>query len=407
MTGNAELQDRFDRAFMSTYGTPPLALVRGAGVMVTDADGHEYLDLVAGIAVGVLGHAHPAVVEAVTHQVRTLGHTSNLVVNQPAVELAERLVGLAGGDARVFLCNSGAEANETALKVVRRHSGTRTRIVAAEGGFHGRTAGALSLTGQPKKRAPFEPLVPDVRFVPFGDIDAARAEITDEVAAVFLEPVLGEAGVIPAPAGYLEAVRDACDRAGALLVLDEVQGGIGRAGAWFSHQVVAPGVRPDVITLAKGLGGGLPIGACLALGSAASALRPGDHGSTFGGNPIACAAALAVLDTIGSEGLLDRSTEYGRRLAAGIEALDHRLVDHVRGLGLWRAVVLREPVSARVEQAARDAGLLVNAVAPDALRLAPPLVISPAQVDEAVRRLAAALDAVAATIVCADSSDGA
>ncbi|HEX5494508.1 MAG TPA: acetylornithine transaminase [Mycobacteriales bacterium] len=406
MTGNAEYRDRFDAAFMTTYGTPPLALVRGTGAVVVDADGREYLDFVAGIAVSVLGHAHPAVVEAVSRQVRTLCHTSNLVVNPPAVALAERLVGLVGPGARVFLCNSGAEATETALKVARRHTAGRPATVAVEGGFHGRTAGALALTGQPGKRAPFEPLVPGVRFVPFGDAEALRAAVTEEVAAVFVEPVLGEAGVIPTPPGYLQAAREACDRTGALLVFDEVQGGIGRAGAWFSHQVLAPGVRPDVITLAKGLGGGLPIGACLAVGPAATALRPGDHGSTFGGNPVSCAAALAVLDTVRSEGLLERSTEYGQRLAGAIQALGHPLVDHVRGLGLWRAVELRAPVSAEVERAGRQTGLLVNAVSPTALRLAPPLVISAEECDEAVRRLAAALDAVPATIVGAGEPTG-
>lgn len=396
MTTNAELRHRFESAFMANYATPPLALDRGVGASAWDVEGNEYLDLIAGIAVSVLGHAHPAVVDAVSRQVRLLSHTSNLLVNTPALLLAERLVELVGSDARVFLCNSGTEANEAALKVVRRHAGPdRPVLVAAERGFHGRTAGALSLTGQPAKRAPFEPLVPGVRFVPYGDAAALRAAVTSEVAAVFLEPVLGESGVIPAPPGYLEAARAACDEVGALLVLDEIQGGIGRAGAWFSHQVVAPGVRPDVITLAKGLGGGLPIGACIATGAAAHALRPGDHGATFGGNPIACAAALAVLDTVRDERLLEQSSARGAQLADAVDALDHPLVDHVRGVGLWRAVVLRAPVSAGVELAARGHGLLVNAVAPDAIRLAPPLVVTAEQVDEAVRRLAAALDAVA------------
>jgi acetylornithine/N-succinyldiaminopimelate aminotransferase len=408
---NADLRERFEAAFMATYATPQVALVRGSGCRVWDADGAEYLDLIAGIAVSVLGHAHPAVVEAVSRQVRTLCHSSNLTINPPAVLLAERLVALAGGgDARVFLCNSGAEANEAALKLVRRHAPGRPTVVAAERAFHGRTMGALSLTGQPAKRAPFEPLVPGVRFVPYGDADALHAAVTPDVAAVFLEPVLGEAGVVPAPPGYLEAARAACDEVGALLVLDEIQGGIGRAGAWFSHQVLAPGVRPDVVTLAKGLGGGLPIGACLAVGDAARALRPGDHGTTFGGNPVACAAALAVLDTVETAGLLDRSRDLGARLAAGVEGLGHPLVDHVRGVGLWRAVGLTAPVSADLERAARANGLLVNAVAPDAIRLAPPLVVTEAEVDEAVRRLAAAATAVAGagpTIVSADQSNGA
>ncbi|HSV68312.1 MAG TPA: acetylornithine transaminase [Mycobacteriales bacterium] len=407
---NADLRSRYEAAFMASYGTPPLALVRGAGVRVWDADGREYLDCVAGIAVSVLGHAHPAVVEAVTRQVATLSHTSNLMLNLPAITLGERLRDLLGGGARVFLCNSGAEAIEAALKIVRRYwygdgsapgaggSGSgagRTRIVAAAGGFHGRTLGALSLTGQPAKRAPFTPLLPDVVFVPYGDAAALAEAVTADTAAVFLEPVQGENGVIPAPAGYLEAARAACDGTGALFVLDEIQGAMGRTGEWFSHQALAPGVRADVVTLAKGLGGGLPIGACVAVGPAAAALRPGDHGSTFGGNPISCAAALAVLDTIEADGLRAHARAMGERLAAGVAALDSPLLAdrpaRVRGVGLWRGVVLAEPVAGRVEAAARDGGLLVNAVQPGVLRLVPALVIGPDEVDVAVTALGAAL----------------
>lgn len=388
------MRQRYERAFMANYGTPPLALVRGAGCAVWDADGREYLDLLAGIAVSVLGHAHPAVVEAVSRQVAALCHTSNLAITPPSVELGERLVEITGRPARVFLCNSGTEANEAALKVARRHGGPdRPELVAAERSFHGRTMGALSLTGQPGKRAPFEPLLPGVRFVPYGDPDALRTAVTPRTAAVFLEPVLGESGVYPAPPGYLEAAREICDATGALLVLDEIQGGIGRAGAWFSHEVVAPGVRPDVVTLAKGLGGGLPIGACLAFGPAGEALRPGDHGSTFGGNPVACAAALAVLSTVAGGGLLDRSRVLGDQLAAAVGTLPG--VDHVRGVGLWRAVHLSAAgSSAQVEQAAREQGLLVNAVTPDALRLAPPLIVTADQVGDAVARLQRALESV-------------
>ena len=303
---------------MGNYAPPPVALVRGSGAHVWDADGREYVDLIAGIAVCALGHAHPAVVDAVTRQASELMHTSNLFGNEPAVRLAERLVGLLGADARVFFCNSGAEANETALKIARRHgrdldpTGNRLEVVAAEGAFHGRTLGALSITWSPAKREPFEPLPGGVRFVPYGDAEALRAAVSEHTAAVFLEPVLGEGGVVPPPDGYLRAARDVCTQMGALLVLDEVQSGIGRTGAWFGHE--HDDVMPDVLTLAKGLGGGLPIGACIAIGAAATRLRPGDHGSTFGGNPVACAAALAVIDTIEAAGLLANATGVGAQL---------------------------------------------------------------------------------------------
>jgi len=400
VTGNSDLIARWDAAVMPTYATPPLALLRGEGAHVWDADGMRYVDLIAGIAVSILGHAHPAVVAAVTRQVATLAHTSNLTVNEPSVALAERLRDLTGDPGgRVFLANSGTEANEAALKCVRRARPGRRRMVAAQGGFHGRTLGSLSLTGQPAKRAPFEPLPGPVDFVPYGDVDALRAAVTTDVAGVFLEAVQGEAGVLPASPGYLEAARAACDDAGALLVLDEIQGGIGRAGSWFSHQVIAPGLRPDIVTLAKGLGGGLPIGACIALPPVAGALRRGDHGSTFGGNPVACAAALAVLDTVRADGLLGRSTVLGGRLADGIRGVDHPLLAGIRGLGLWRAVVLAAPVAPAVEAALRAAGFLVNAVAPDALRLAPPLVIDAADLDAFVGALPSALDVASATLV--------
>jgi acetylornithine aminotransferase len=394
MTAYDTLAARWQAAVLPTYAVPKIALVRGLGARAWDADGREYVDLLAGIAVSVLGHCHPAVVDAVTRQVGTLVHTSNLAVTEPALRLAERLRDLVGDPtARVFFGNSGAEANEAALKLVRRAHPDRREVVAAEGGFHGRTLGALSITGQPAKRAPFEPLPGPVTFVPYGDAAALRAAVTDRTAAVFLEPVQGEAGVLPAPPGYLEAARSACDATGALLVLDEIQGGIGRAGGWLSHQVVAPTVRADVVTLAKGLGGGLPIGACVALGTAAAALQPGDHGSTFGGNPVCCAAALAVLDTVAAEGLLERARLLGDRLAAAVTALDHPLLAGVRGVGLWRAVLLADPVSAQVETALRDAGFLVNAVAPDALRVAPPLIVEETDLDAFVAALPRALAA--------------
>ncbi|WP_218566363.1 acetylornithine transaminase [Vallicoccus soli] len=377
---------------MGTYGAPPLALVSGSGAVVTDEDGREYVDLVGGIAVNALGHAHPAVVEAVSRQVATLGHVSNLVAHPTAVELAERLLGLFGREGKVFFCNSGAEASEAAFKLTRRTG--RTRVVAAEGGFHGRTMGALALTGQPAKRAPFLPLPGDVVHVPYGDAAALAAAVDATVAAVVLEPVQGEAGVRPAPAGYLQAAREACDRAGALLVLDEVQTGVGRTGAWFAHQ--AEGVRPDVVTLAKGLGGGLPLGACVAFGAAADLLGPGQHGTTFGGNPVCCAAALAVLDTVAAEDLCGQAKRLGERITAAVEGLGHPLVAGVRGRGLMLGIALSGPVAAGAERALREAGFLVNAVAADTLRLVPPLVLSEAQADAFVAALPAALDRAAA-----------
>jgi acetylornithine aminotransferase len=392
---------RWGAAVMDTYGTPDLVLASGHGTTVVDVDGREYLDLVGGIAVNALGHAHPAVVEAVSRQVATLGHTSNLVVNRPAVELAERLLALLGRPGRVFFCNSGAEAAETAIKLSRRTG--RAGIVAAEGGFHGRTTGALAVTGQPAKRVPFEPLLPGPRFVPYGDAQALRESVDGQTAMVLLEPVQGEGGVVPAPDGYLAAAAAACTASGALLVVDEVQTGIGRTGAWFAH--TADGVRPDVVTLAKGLGGGLPIGACVALDGAAQLLGPGQHGSTFGGNPVSCAAALAVLDTIERDGLLARAAALGARIADGVAALRHPLVAQVRGRGLLLGVVLTAPVAKQVESALRDRGVLVNAVQPDALRLAPALVLSDDDVAVLLERLPSALDAVLASAAAHDSKD--
>jgi acetylornithine aminotransferase len=381
MNETEALQKRFAAALMPNYGVPPLAISRGQGCRVWDADGREYLDLIAGIAVSSLGHAHPAVVEAVSRQVAQVAHTSNLFLHEREIELAERILALLDADGRVFFANSGAEANEAAVKLVRRIAGPRRPvIVAAERSFHGRTMGALALTGKESIRAPFGPFGLTVRFVPYGDAAALRAAVGSDVAAVFLEPGLGESGVVPAPEGYLLAAREACDAAGALLVLDEIQSGIGRTGAWFAHQ--AAGVRPDVLTLAKGLGGGLPIGACVGLGPAGGGFAKGDHGSTFGGNPVACAAALAVLDTIDRDGLLDQVTTVGEHLASGLRSVGHPLVAGVRGTGLWRAVVLTADMAPEVEAAARRAGFLVNAVQPDAIRLAPPLVLSVAEGDE-------------------------
>ncbi|HUZ37211.1 MAG TPA: acetylornithine transaminase [Streptosporangiaceae bacterium] len=392
MSVSERLQARFEAAVMNTYGLPPVALARGEGCRVWDADGREYTDLIAGIAVSSLGHAHPAIIEAVTRQVRAIAHTSNLFLHEGEVALAERLLTLLGTDGRVFFTNSGTEANEAALKLVRRHQGpSRPVIVAAEGGFHGRTMGALALTGKESIRQPFGPFGVDVRFVPYGDPGALAAAVGPDCGAVFIEPAQGEAGVVPAPAGYLRAARQACDAAGALLVIDEIQSGIGRTGAWFAHQ--ADGVVPDVLTLAKGLGGGLPIGACIGLGAAGAALRKGDHGSTFGGNPVACAAALAVLDTIESQHLLEQSAAVGGRLAAGLAASAHPLLTGVRGRGLWLAALLSGPAAGAVEAAGRDAGFLVNAVQPDAIRLAPPLILTAGEADAFLAALPAILDA--------------
>jgi acetylornithine aminotransferase len=389
------LPSRWDAVMMPNYGTPPLALDHGAGVRVWDGAGRTYLDFVAGIAVSSLGHAHPAIVEAVSAQVARLAHTSNLFMHEPGIRLAERLVELLGVPARVFFTNSGAEATECAVKLARKHGrtldpgGGRLEIVAAHNSFHGRTLGALSITGNAAKREPFAPLPAPVTFVEYGDVSALRAAVTDRTAAVFIEPTLGEGGVVPAPPGYLAAIRSVCDATGALLVVDEVQSGIGRTGHWFAS--LAEGVRPDVITLAKGLGGGLPIGACLGVGAAGDLFAPGDHGSTFGGNPVACAAALAVLTTIAEQHLLDNVKRVGEHLADGLGDIDSPLVAGIRGSGLWRGVVLTQPVAGAVEAAARANGLLVNAVKPDVVRLAPPLIVTDAEVDEALPMLRQAI----------------
>ena len=388
------LQERWAAVMMDNYGTPPLALASGDGAVVIDVDGNRYLDLLGGIAVNVLGHRHPAVIDAVTRQLNTLGHTSNLYMHEPGIALAEALVGLLGADAdsRVFFCNSGTEANELAFKLSRLTG--RTKLVAAQEAFHGRTMGALALTGQPSKRAPFEPLPGEVAHVPYGDVDALDQAVSDDTAAVFLEPIMGESGVVVPPAGYLVAAREITARHGTLLVLDEVQTAMGRTGAFFAHQ--HDGITPDVVTMAKGLGGGLPIGACLAVGPAGRLMTPGLHGSTFGGNPVCAAAALAVLRTIADEDLIGRAGVLGKALSHGIESLNHPLVDHVRGRGLLRGVVLTAPVAKPVEAAARDAGFLINAPAPNVLRLAPPLIITEAQIDGFLTALPAVLEKVSA-----------
>ena len=384
-TGNGAAARRWSESLMGNFGVPAVELVSGTGAVVRDVDGREYLDLLGGIAVNALGHAHPAVVAAVSHQVATLGHVSNFFSHPTVLDLAERLLRLAqaSGDGRVLFCNSGAEANEAAFKMARRTG--RPALIAAEHGFHGRTMGALALTGQPDKRFPFEPMPPGVSFVPYGDVSALRAAVDTSVAAVVLEPIQGEAGVRPAPDGYLAAAREITAAAGTLLVLDEVQTGVGRTGSWFAH--LRAGIRPDVMTLAKGLGGGLPIGAVVGFGAAAELLEPGQHGSTFAGNPISAAAALAVLDTIENDRLLDHVDALGKHIAHAVEDLGHPLVDSVRGRGLLLGVVLTAPVAAASVTAARDAGFLINAPVPDVLRLAPPLILTIEQADSFVAAL--------------------
>ncbi|MGW2421045.1 acetylornithine transaminase [Streptomyces sp. NPDC001709] len=387
---NAALTRRWQDVMMDNFGTPRLPLVQGRGSRVRDAEGREYLDFVGGIAVNALGHAHPAVVAAVCEQIAALGHVSNLFIAEPTVRLAERLLRLAGRRGRVYFSNSGAEANEAAFKIGRLTG--RPHMVSAAGGFHGRTMGALALTGQPAKQRPFQPLPGDVSHVPYGDVEALRAAVTADTALLVLEPLQGENGVVVPPPGYLRAAREITAATGTLLVLDEIQTGVGRTGHWFAAQ--ADGVEADVVTLAKGLGGGLPIGATLAFGPAAELLTPGAHGSTFSGNPVVCAAALAVLDTIERTGLLDRVTSAGERLRRGLETPAHPLVREVRGAGLLMGVVLDGACAARVQQAAQDRGLLVNAVMPDVVRLAPPLIVSDREVDTFLDGFRAALSEV-------------
>ncbi|WP_255491834.1 MULTISPECIES: acetylornithine transaminase [unclassified Actinotalea] len=387
----AEWTDRYARSVMNTFGAPRRVLVRGEGVHVWDADGRRYTDLLGGIAVNVLGHAHPTLTAAVSAQLGTLGHVSNFFASPPQVALAERLVALAGGgpDARVFFTNSGTEANEAAFKIARRTG--RPRVLALEGAFHGRTMGALAMTHKAAIREPFEPLPGGVEFVPFADADALEAAMGDDVAAIVLEPIQGEAGVRPLPPGYLAHARALADRHGALLVLDEVQTGVGRTGSWFAHQLphVGGGVVPDVVTLAKGLGGGIPVGAVVALSArAAAALGPGQHGTTFGGNPVAAVAALTTLGVIERDGLLERARVVGERLRAALRDVTPLVVE-VRGEGLLIGIELTAPVAPAAADLLLDAGWIVNPVRPTTLRIAPPLILTWEQVSGFVDALAA------------------
>jgi len=398
MSETQVLQKRFEAALMPNYGVPPVAIAVGRGSRVWDADGKEYLDLIAGIAVSALGHGHPAIISAVSSQVAKFAHTSNLFLHEPEVQLAERLLGLLGTDGRVFLANSGTEANEAAIKLVLRKQESATSgrnvLVAADHGFHGRSLGSLAITGKESIRAPFAPSGPIVRFVPYGDAEALQAAVTEDVAAIVLEPAQGEGGIVPAPEGYLKAAREVATNMGAALVLDEIQSGIGRTGAWFACQ--AEGILPDVITLAKGLGGGLPIGACIGIGEYGTAFQAGDHGSTFGGNPVACAAALAVIDTIADEDILANVANVGALLKGGIGAISHPLLRAVRGNGLWLGAVLTASKAADVTSAARERGYLVNAVQPDVVRLAPPLILTEAEAADFLTALPGILDAASA-----------
>ncbi|WP_312589431.1 acetylornithine transaminase [Corynebacterium dentalis] len=377
-------QDQWQTAIMPTYGTPQLELVKGSGAIVTDSEGKDYLDLLSGIAVNALGHAHPAIIEAVTTQISTLGHTSNIFAHPQVITLAEKLREIAGEqaqDAQVFFSNSGAEANEAAFKIARATG--RPRILTAERGFHGRTMGSLALTGQPDKRKQFEPMPAGVDYFPYGDLEAVREMADESVAAILVESIQGETGVIPAPEGFLAGLREICDEHGILLMIDEVQAGMARTGDWFGYQ--SAGIVPDVITLAKGLGGGLPIGATIAW-PPAQLLEKGMHGTTFGGNPVACAAANAVIDTIRTENLMDNVNKVGAYFEQQLAA--HPSVTEVRGRGLMLGVVLDAPLT----EDPLDYGLILNRPSPDVIRIVPPLNMTMVQAQDGVDKITTMLD---------------
>ena len=387
---SAEYLERYKASVMNTFGEPQRVLVRGEGSRVWDADGNSYLDLLAGIAVNALGHAHPALTESVTTQMQTLGHVSNFFATEPQIVLAERLLAIAraSGDGHVFFTNSGAEANEAAFKVTRKTG--RKKILVLEGSFHGRTMGALALTSKAAYREPFEPLPGAVEWLDFGDLDALTNAIDETVAAVLIEPIQGEAGVRVVSDEYLQKARALTTANGTLLWLDEVQTGIGRTGAWFDH--FRAGIKPDLITVAKGLGGGFPVGACIGLGTAGELLAPGNHGTTFGGNPLAAAAANAVLSVIEADGLLARANELSAVIRAGL--LAHPNVVDVTGRGLLLGIVLSEPVAAKVQMALLDAGVIVNAPTPDRIRLAPPLTLTDDEANAAIATISTVISEV-------------
>ena len=374
---NKKFLTRWDASLQNNYGKPAITLVKGKGIVVTDSDGKTYLDFLGGIATSILGHAHPAIVKAVTKQVSVLSHVSNFYAHPNAIALAEKLTKMTGDkNAKVFFCQSGAEANEAALKLSRRTG--KVRVVAAQGAFHGRTMGALSLTGQPSKREPFLPLIKGVKHVPYGDIDAMRKAITKKTAMVIIEPIMGEAGVIVPPAEYLQQLRELCDKNGSLLVIDAVQTGMGRTGDWFGYEY--SGITPDVITLAKGLGGGLPLGAMIALGKAADLFQPGDHGSTFGGNPVTTAAGLAAIEFIESKKILAKVEKQGAHLMQELALIPG--VKEVRGAGLLLGIELESLKASDVSDAMRKAGVLVNAANATTIRIAPALIVTDAQINK-------------------------
>ena len=374
---NKKYSNRWDASLQNSYGKPAITLVKGKGIVVTDADGKTYLDFLGGIATSILGHAHPAIVKAVTKQVSVLSHVSNFYAHPNAIELAEKLVSMTGDkNAKVFFCQSGAEANEAALKLSRRTG--KVRVVAAQGAFHGRTMGALSLTGQPSKREPFLPLIKGVKHVPYGDIDAMRKAVSKKTAMVIIEPIMGEAGVIVPPADYLHQLRELCDKNGSLLVIDAVQTGMGRTGDWFGYEY--SGITPDVITLAKGLGGGLPLGAMIALGNAADLFQPGDHGSTFGGNPVTTAAGLAAIKFIEAQEILSKVEMQGAHLMQELALIPG--VKEVRGAGLLLGIELESIKASDVSDAMRAAGVLVNAANATTIRIAPALIVTDAQINK-------------------------
>jgi acetylornithine aminotransferase len=386
MTKKIDYATRWKNSLQSNYGHPTITLVKGKGSVVTAADGTEYLDFLAGIATNILGHAHPAIVQAVSEQIGALGHVSNFYMHPSVIALAEKLQELVGDPrAKTFFCNSGAEANEAALKLSRRTG--RTRIVATAGAFHGRTMGALSLTGQPAKRDPFKPLLPGIVHLPFGDLTAMRKVINKQTAMVIVEPILGEAGVVTPLVGYLRGIREICDRTGALMVVDCVQTGMGRTGVWFGYENA--GIQPDVITLAKGLGGGLPLGAMIALGDAADLFKPGDHGSTFGGNPVCCAGALATINEIERKHLLDKVVSHSELIKRSLSSL--KGVKAVRGEGLLLGIVLQREVALEVRDLLQKNGVLVNAPTNDVIRIAPALNVSISQIRKFIKAFEVAL----------------
>ena len=388
MSKNSE-KNRWEKALQNNYGTPSMALSHGKGSYVWDAEGKKYLDMLGGIATTVVGHAHAKVIKEVSDQIAQLSHVSNYYMHEPGLALAEKLVSLTGQkSARVFFCNSGAEANEAALKLSRLTG--RTTVISTKGAFHGRTIGALSLTGQPAKQTPFLPLLKKVKYATYGDIDSMRKMISRRVAMVILEPIQGENGIVVPPKDYLREVRDLCDKYGVLLCIDAVQTGMGRTGTWFGYE--SSGIVPDIITLAKGLGGGLPLGAMIAVTDKAPSFKPGDHGSTFGGNPVSCAAGLAAVQIVEKGDHLKSATKLGELIKSELSKI--KGVKSVRGEGLLLGIVLDQPEASRLVEIALSEGLLVNAPAKDVIRIAPALTISEKDVRLFIKKFTSIVDAL-------------